>query len=110
MIQQLFQKALPPSAFGYYFVLSLFVAFAVAAAIGWLLEKALIRYLYGRPLDSLLATWGVSLVLQQLARTIFGAPNVAVKAPEWLEGGLALTAELTFLINDCLLSASSSFA
>ncbi|MGF9714860.1 urea ABC transporter permease subunit UrtB [Paenibacillus naphthalenovorans] len=95
MIQQLFQKALPPSAFGYYFVLSLFVAFAVAAAIGWLLEKALIRYLYGRPLDSLLATWGVSLVLQQLARTIFGAPNVAVKAPEWLEGGLALTAELT---------------
>jgi urea transport system permease protein len=94
-IQQLFQKFLPASAFGWYFVLSLVVAFAMAFAIGWLLELTLIRFLYGRPLDSLLATWGVSLVLQQLARQIFGAPNVAVKAPEWLEGGLMLTADLT---------------
>ncbi|MCS7460277.1 urea ABC transporter permease subunit UrtB [Paenibacillus doosanensis] len=93
-IQQLFQKLLPASAFGWYFVLSLGVAFAVAFAVGWLLEALLIRFLYGRPLDSLLATWGVSLVLQQLAREIFGAPNVAVKAPEWLEGGLAVTADL----------------
>ncbi|UQZ86177.1 High-affinity branched-chain amino acid transport system permease protein LivH [Paenibacillus konkukensis] len=93
-IQQLFQKFLPASAFGWYFVLSLGVAFAVAFAVGWLLEALLIRFLYGRPLDSLLATWGVSLVLQQLAREIFGAPNVAVKAPEWLEGGLAVTADL----------------
>lgn len=95
MIQQLFQKLLPASVFGLYFIASLFVAFAVAFAIGWLLEVTLIRYLYGRPLDSLLATWGVSLVLQQLARSIFGAPNVAVTAPGWLDGGLALTAELT---------------
>ncbi|NHN30422.1 urea ABC transporter permease subunit UrtB [Paenibacillus agricola] len=89
-IQQMFQKFLPASAFGWYFILSILVAFAVAFAIGWLLEITLIRFLYGRPLDSLLATWGVSLVLQQLARQIFGAPNVAVKAPGWLEGGLAL--------------------
>lgn len=94
-VQQLFQKFLPSSVFGYYFILSLAVAFLVAAAIGWLLETTLIRYLYGRPLDSLLATWGVSLVLQQVARSIFGAPNVAVQAPSWLEGGLAVTAELT---------------
>ena len=94
-VQQLFQQFLPPSVFGYYFILSLAVAFLVAAAIGWLLETTLIRYLYGRPLDSLLATWGVSLVLQQAARSIFGAPNVAVQAPAWLEGGLAVTAELT---------------
>ncbi len=93
-IQQLFQKFLPVSAFGWYFILSLAVAFAVAFIIGWLLEATLIRFLYGRPLDSLLATWGVSLVLQQLARQIFGAPNVAVKAPIWLEGGWALSADL----------------
>ncbi|WP_281890398.1 urea ABC transporter permease subunit UrtB [Paenibacillus sp. YYML68] len=94
MIQQLFQKLLPESAFGYYFILSLGVAFAVAFTIGWLLETTLIRYLYGRPLDSLLATWGVSLVLQQVARSIFGAPNVAVTAPAWLDGGLAINDEL----------------
>ncbi|MCZ8517514.1 urea ABC transporter permease subunit UrtB [Paenibacillus filicis] len=94
-IQQLFQKLLPPSTFGYYFAVSLLVAFAVAFLIGWLLETTLIRHLYGRPLDSLLATWGVSLVLQQLARSVFGAPNVAVTAPAWLDGGLALSADLT---------------
>ncbi|WJH34393.1 urea ABC transporter permease subunit UrtB [Paenibacillus sp. CC-CFT747] len=93
-IQQLFQKLLPASAFGWYFILSLGAAFAAAFAVGWLLEVTLIRHLYGRPLDSLLATWGVSLVLQQLARQIFGAPNVAVKAPEWLEGGLVLSTDL----------------
>jgi urea transport system permease protein len=94
-VQQLFQKFLPVSAFGWYFILSIGVAFAAAFAIGWLLEVTLIRFLYGRPLDSLLATWGVSLVLQQLARQIFGAPNVAVKAPAWLDGGLVLSADLT---------------
>ena len=51
---------------------------------------SLIRFLYGRPLDSLLATWGVGLVLQQLARSIFGAPNVAVTSPAWLNGGLKI--------------------
>jgi urea transport system permease protein len=96
MIQQLFQKWMPASAFGWYFIVSLGAAFAAAFVIGWMLEAALIRFLYGRPLDSLLATWGVSLVLQQLARSIFGAPNVAVKAPAWLEGGLHVTADLIF--------------
>ncbi|MEI7025402.1 urea ABC transporter permease subunit UrtB [Paenibacillus sp. y28] len=95
MTQQFFQSMIPPAYFGLYFIVSLPVAFAMAFVLGWLLETLLIRYLYGRPLDSLIATWGVSLVLQQLARTIFGAPNVAVKSPEWLEGGLALTSELT---------------
>lgn len=90
-VQQLFQSYLPQSVFGYYFILSLVVAFLVAFAIGWLLETLLIRHLYGRPLDSLLATWGISLVLQQAARSIFGAPNVAVTAPSWLEGSLTVT-------------------
>lgn len=64
------------------------VAFLVAGAIGLLLELVLIRRLYGRPLDTLLVTWGVSLMLQQLARDLFGAPNVQVRAPEWLGGSL----------------------
>lgn len=67
------------------------VAFVVAALLGAGLERSLIRRLYGRPLDTLLATWGVSLVLQQAARSIFGAPNVQVVAPSWLSGGLAVT-------------------
>lgn len=64
------------------------VAFVIAGAMGLLLELVLIRRLYGRPLDTLLVTWGVSLMLQQLARDIFGAPNVQVSAPEWLGGSL----------------------
>jgi urea transport system permease protein len=70
------------------------IAFVFAALLGAVLERLLIRRLYGRPLDTLLATWGVSLVLQQAARSIFGAPNVQVVAPSWLGGGLALTDDL----------------
>lgn len=66
------------------------MAFAVAALIGIVIEKVIVRRLYDRPLDSLLATWGVSLILQQAARSVFGAPNVAVKSPEWLIGGVTL--------------------
>jgi urea transport system permease protein len=66
------------------------VAFVVAGAMGWVLERAAIRRFYGRPLDTLLLTWGVSLVLQQLARDLFGAPNVQVRAPGWLRGGMEL--------------------
>jgi urea transport system permease protein len=71
-----------------YLFVSLPVAFVVAAAMGALLERVLIRRLYGRPTDTLLATWGVSLVLQQAARSIFGAPNVQVIAPSFLRSGL----------------------
>jgi urea transport system permease protein len=64
------------------------VAFLIAGAMGLVLEFLLIRRLYARPLDTLLVTWGVSLMLQQLARDLFGAPNVQVGAPEWLGGSL----------------------
>jgi urea transport system permease protein len=64
------------------------VAFAVGGALGLILERLVIRRFYGRPLDTLLLTWGVSLILQQVARDIFGAPNVQVTAPGWLTGGL----------------------
>ncbi|MFA1549827.1 urea ABC transporter permease subunit UrtB [Actinomadura chokoriensis] len=66
------------------------VAFAVAGTMGLILERAAVRRFYGRPLDTLLLTWGVSLVLQQLARDIFGAPNVQVLAPRWLDGGVRM--------------------
>lgn len=66
------------------------VAFAIAGVLGLLLEAVLIKRLYGRPLDTLLVTWGVSLMLQQLARDIFGAPNVQVRAPGWLDGSMKI--------------------
>ncbi|MFC7241720.1 urea ABC transporter permease subunit UrtB [Catellatospora aurea] len=71
------------------------IAFAVAGAMGVLLEWALIRRLYTRPLDTLLVTWGVSLMLQQLARDIFGAPNVQTAAPDILTESTSLGADLS---------------
>jgi urea transport system permease protein len=69
-----------------YFIPALFVAFAIAFAAGYLLEIVLIRRLYKRPLDTLLATWGVSLVMQQVFRELFGAREVSPALPEWLTG------------------------
>jgi urea transport system permease protein len=69
-------------------LISLVLAFLISGALGVLLERTVLRRLYGRPLDTLVVTWGVSLILQQLARMIFGAPNVQVRAPGWLSGGL----------------------
>ncbi|MNI12526.1 High-affinity branched-chain amino acid transport system permease protein LivH [compost metagenome] len=92
--QNLFVAYLPKSWYEGYFLAALAAAFLIAALMGWLLETILIRHLYGRPLDSLLATWGVGMMLQQIARFIFGAPNVAVTSPSWLNGGLAITSSL----------------
>lgn len=75
---------------GFAFLLALPVAFLVAGTLGLLLEVLLIKRLYGRSLDTLLVTWGVSLVLQQFFRDVFGAPNVQVKAPSWLQGGVEI--------------------
>ena len=90
--QLIFSSFMPQNMFDYYFLFSIPIAFVVTACIGWILDKSLIQFLYNRPLDSMLATWGVSLILQQIARTIFGAPNVAVKTPSWLDGGLQIAA------------------
>jgi urea transport system permease protein len=75
-------------AAGLSLLVALPVAFAVAGAMGVLLEILLIRRLYARPLDTLLVTWGVSLILQQAARDIFGAPNVQTTAPDLLTGNI----------------------
>jgi urea transport system permease protein len=87
--------------------LSLLVAlplgFVVGGLLGLLLEATLIHRMYSRPLDTLLVTWGVALVLQQVARDVFGAPNVDVRAPAWLSGaveigGLALPKTRLFIL------------
>ena len=80
------------------FIIAIPVSFAVAAGGGMLVEACLIRFLYRRPLDTLLATVGVGIFLQQLARSIFGAPNVQVVAPFWLSGGLDVTDDLVLPI------------
>ncbi len=84
--QECFKAYLPEGLFDYYFLLSLPVSFLVAAVCGLILEATIIRFLYGRPLETLLATWGVSLVLIQAARVYFG-DLTSVVAPSWLSGG-----------------------
>jgi urea transport system permease protein len=78
---------------GLFFILSIPAAFLITGALGYLLEVLLIRRLYGRPLDTLLATWGVGLMLQQLARS-YDSRNVPVTSPEWLNGGLMISESL----------------
>lgn len=86
VLQDYFANHFSEKYFSYYFVLALPLAFVVAGLVGLLLERSVIRRLYGRPLETLLATWGVSLLLQQLMRQIFGANNVDVRSPNWLTG------------------------
>jgi len=77
-----------PARFDLYFLFALPFSFLVAGATGFLLERGVIRFLYGRPLETLLLTWGVSLVIQQGLRLWFGAANVDVTSPRWLSGGI----------------------
>ncbi|HWQ15560.1 MAG TPA: urea ABC transporter permease subunit UrtB, partial [Roseiflexaceae bacterium] len=81
-----------PHLFDWYFAAALPFAFLVAALVGLALERTLIRFLYGRPLETLLVTWGVSLVIQQGLRLWFGAANVDVMAPRWMSGGIPVLA------------------
>jgi urea transport system permease protein len=71
-------------------IIAIPVGFLIGGLLGLLLEATLIHRMYNRPLDTLLVTWGVSLILQQLARDVFGAPNVDVRAPSWLSGSVDL--------------------
>jgi urea transport system permease protein len=84
-----------------YFLFAIPLSFLVAALVGIALERGIIRFLYSRPLESLLATWGVSLVMQQLFRLIFGANNVQVYSPSWLSGN--------FTVSDVLLGWNRLF-
>ncbi len=79
-----------PAMFGYSLLIAVPLAFLVAGGIGVLVERTIIRFLYGRPLETLLATWGLSLVLQQAVRTIFGPNNREVGNPSWMSGAFEL--------------------
>jgi urea transport system permease protein len=89
VVQGVFRKYLP-GAFDWYLVAAVPVSFAASAVMGAILERGVIRFLYGRPLETLLATWGISLMLMQLVRSVFGAQNVGVENPSWMSGGLVL--------------------
>ncbi len=89
VVQNLLRQ-LAPEAFDWYLLLALPAAFAASALVGIVLERTVIRHLYGRPLETLLATWGLSLVLIQAMRTIFGAQNVQVENPAWMSGGVEI--------------------
>jgi urea transport system permease protein len=91
MVQNLF-RAYAPGAFDWYLACAVPASFVMAAAVGMALERSVIRWLYGRPLETLLATWGISLMLIQAVRTLFGAQNVQVENPSFMSGGIeALT-------------------
>ncbi len=85
-VSECFKRFLPSSLFDLYWLLAMPMAFVAAAAVGWLCEVIIVRRLYGRQLDSLLATFGISLVLIQVVRLIFG-DTTALTPPSWFEGG-----------------------
>ncbi len=98
VVQGLFQKYLP-GAFDWYLLAALPVAFMASALMGAALERSVIRFLYGRPLETLLATWGISLMLMQGVRTLFGAQNVGVENPSWMSGGVQVLGNLSLPYN-----------
>ena len=104
VVQGLFQKYLP-GAFDWYLLAAVPVAFLTSALVGAALERSVIRFLYGRPLETLLATWGISLVLMQGVRTLFGAQNVGVRNPQWMSGGVQVLSNLQLPFNRLIIIA-----
>ncbi|MCC6231706.1 MAG: urea ABC transporter permease subunit UrtB, partial [Verrucomicrobiales bacterium] len=88
-----------PALQPYYFVVAIVIAFFAAGLLGLLVEWSLIRFLYKRPLDTLLATWGLSLILQQSFRSTFGAREVTPTLPDWLMGSFKPTETIDIPIN-----------
>jgi len=97
--QQVFRLYAPPQWFDMYLLLAIPLSFLVAGLVGILLERLVIRHLYGRALETLLATWGISLILMQSVRNLFGAQNVAVENPSWMSGGWEVTSNLVLPYN-----------
>ena len=98
VVQNLF-RTYAPEWFDAYIVLAIPASFLASALVGAVLERSVFRFLYGRPLETLLASWGVSLVLMQAVRTVFGAQNVQVENPAWLSGGFDVLSNLTLPYN-----------
>ena len=98
MVQEAF-RSLAPAAFDASLFVAVPAAFLVAGAFGVAMERTVIRYLYGRPLETLLATWGISLILQQLVRTVFGPTNQEVGTPAWMSGAFETASGLVLTYN-----------
>lgn len=98
VVQQILSSVLP-SGSPWSLIIAVPAAFLVAGMIGVVIERCVIRFLYGRPLETLLATWGVSLVLQQATRTIFGATNQQVTAPDFMSGAIEFSTGLVLTYN-----------
>ena len=104
MTSNFFQAHLP-NLFAGYFFLAMILAFIASGALGMLVEWVLIRHLYKRPLDTLLATWGLSLILQQAYRSVFGAREVGVELPQWMMGSLNVSDTIQVQINGLFVMA-----
>ena len=98
-VVQLFFRKYLSEAFDSYLVVALPVAFLSSAVVGAVIERLVLWRLYGRPLETLLATWGISLILIQATRSLFGAQNVGVENPAWMSGGIPLMSNLTLPLN-----------
>ncbi len=94
-----FFAAYLPGLFSAYFFLAMILAFIASGALGLFIEWSMIRHLYKRPLDTLLATWGLSLILQQIYRSVFGAREVGVSIPDWMMGSMPVTDLIEIPIN-----------
>lgn len=108
-VVQTFFRSHFPGAFDAYLVAAVPVAFVVSALVGIALERTVIRHLYGRPLETLLTTWGIGLILIQLVRTIFGAQNVEVENPAWMSGGFALGGDVVLPYNRIVIVFFAAF-
>ena len=102
VVQGVFRSYLP-AYFDWYLLAAIPVAFMASALVGAVMERGVLRFLYGRPLETLLATWGISLVLMQLVRSFLGAQNVAVENPVWMSGGLQILPNLSLPWNRLLI-------
>lgn len=106
-VTQLLFSHYMPAWIDWYVVAALPLAFLITAGVGMALERTVIRWLYGRPLETLLATWGISLILMQAVRTVFGAQNVEVSNPAWMSGGMTLLGGLVLSYNRLAIIAFS---
>lgn len=107
-MQSLF-RSYAPDAIDWYLPAAIPVAFFAAALVGVVMERTVIRWLYGRTLETLLATWGLSLILIQAARVLFGAQNVEVANPSWMSGGIELMPNLMLPWNRLIIIGFAMF-
>ncbi len=104
VVQALFRQYLP-GAFDWYLLAAVPLAFGASALVGAVMERTVLKHLYGRPLETLLATWGISLVLMQGVRSLFGAQNVGVENPSWMSGSLPILPNLQLPWNRVIIIA-----